>query len=281
MSALQTLVFRNDDVRDRLDESLVQITELFLRRGLPITHAVEPANVSADVSEWLLDMKRRRPDLIEIMQHGYDHRIKNRRQKGEFGGQRTYEEQLADIRAGKELMNRYFGNQWFECFNFPYAPYNPAAIRALDDVGYRVLNSHYNASLSRRLFYGVGHLLRRGYLWGHHVSWHLRRYPGTRLFEIDMCVSFIRRYINEETDCEFLPLDELKAETLSYRRLPVAGILLHHRYHDTPDKIALVERYLDWAIGQGFVFRTFEAVYREWAPSAGLDPDAPLRGKAP
>lgn len=271
MSALQTLVFRNDDVRGCLDESLVQITELFLCRGLPITHAVEPANLSAKVSGWLLDMKRQHPNLIEIMQHGYDHRVKNRHQKGEFGGQRSYNEQFRDICAGKRLMDQYFGDQWFWCFNFPYGPYNPAAIRALDDLGYLVLNSHYNAALSRRLFYWIGHLLRRGYLLGHHVSWHLQRYPGTSLFEIDMCVSFIRRYLDEQTACEFLSLDELKREMGMYRHLPVVGVLLHHRYHDRPAKIALVERFLDWAVAEGFQFQSFETVYRAWKTREKLD----------
>lgn len=264
------IVFRNDDVRETLDASLIEVTEVFMRRGVPITHAVEPANVTSEVTEWLLDMQRRHPGKVEIMQHGYDHRIKNRRQKGEFGGQRTYAEQHADIQAGQALMDRHFGSAWFRCFNFPFAPYNPAAIRALDDLQYRVLNSHYNAHWSRRLFYVVGHALRRGYLFGHHVSWHLRRYPGTQLFEIDMCISFIDRYLNDQSDCIFYPLEDLLEETRRYRHLPVIGLLLHHRYHTTRDKVALVEQYLDWALAQGYDFKTFETVYKERAPRIGL-----------
>jgi peptidoglycan/xylan/chitin deacetylase (PgdA/CDA1 family) len=266
------IFFRNDDVRGTLDRSLIRITEWFLERGLPIVHAVEPANLTREVVQWLLDIKRQGRDLVEIMQHGYDHRVKNLWQKGEFGGQRTYEEQYADIAAGKELMNRHFGEAWFPAFNFPYAPYNAAAIRAVNDLGYKVFNSHYNPRLSRRCFYALGHLLRRGLLLGRHVSWHLRRYPGTRLLEVDVSVSFIRQYLDEQTSCEFYHLPELIEQTLACRHLPVVGILLHHRYHDTDAKIEMVGQFVDWALAQGMTFVTLQEVFCEWAPRAGLVP---------
>lgn len=42
------IFFRNDDVRSTLDESLVSLTDIFIRNGIPISHAVEPANISSD-----------------------------------------------------------------------------------------------------------------------------------------------------------------------------------------------------------------------------------------
>ena len=262
---MSMMFFRNDDVRGVLDDSLVQITDLFIKHRIPITHAVEPANVTSEVAGWLLNVKQAHPSLIEIMQHGYDHSVKNKLQKGEFGGQRTYEEQYGDIKNGKELMNRYFGDQWFECFNFPYAPYNPAAIRAVNEVGYKVLNSHYNSGLSRRIFYFIGHLLRKGYLLNHHVSWSLKTYPGTSLFEVDMNVSFIAKYLNEQTDSVMLTLDELIEHTWQYFQQRTIGVLLHHRYHDTPEKIELVDEYLTWCRTQSFKFKTIEAIYEEFS----------------
>lgn len=79
--------FRNDDLRNKLDDSLIKITDLFIKYNIPITHSVEPANVSEEVVKWLVDVKKKYPDLIEIMQHGYEHKIKNNFKKGEFGGQ--------------------------------------------------------------------------------------------------------------------------------------------------------------------------------------------------
>lgn len=262
---MSILFFRNDDVRGALDNSLVQITDLFIKHRIPITHAVEPANVTPEVVEWLLSVKQTNPDLIEIMQHGYDHSIKNKQQKGEFGGQRTYEEQYDDIKRGKELMNRYFGSQWFECFNFPYAPYNLAAIKAVNDVGFKVLNSHYNSGLSRQIFYFAGHLLHKGYLLNHHVSWNLKNYPGTSLFEVDMNVSFIKKYLNEQAGSIMLTLEELIERTREYVRQRTIGVLLHHRYHDAPEKIDLVDQYLDWCRTQPFEFKTIEAVYEKFS----------------
>ena len=196
------LFFRNDDVRDTLDSSLVKITELFIQHNIPITHAVEPANISPGVIKWLIETKQKSPDLIEIMQHGYDHQIKNSQKKGEFGGQRTYSEQYHEISMGKELMNQYFSDLWFQAFNFPFAPYNAAAIKALNDCGFKVLNSHFNRKSSRQIFYFFGHLLNKGYWFDHHVSWNLNRYPNTNLFEIDMNISFIKKYLNDKTECE-------------------------------------------------------------------------------
>lgn len=264
------LFFRNDDVRDRLDDSLKHITQLFVERRIPIVMAVEPANVSSEVAAWLRERAARNPDLVEIMQHGYDHRIKNRRRKGEFGGQRGYEEQKRDIEAGRRLMDEHFKGLWLPAFNFPYGPYNPAAIRALDELNYKVVNSHYNPAISRRLFYAVGHGLKRGFLLGRHVSWHLQRYPGTQMLDVDMGVSFIRRYLDEFTRCEFLTLEELIADTLRFHKLPVIGILLHHRYHTSDSHYRLVADYLDWARRQGYRFAGLREIYRKYAPKAGL-----------
>lgn len=239
--------FRNDDVRSTLDSTLVDMQELFIKHSVPIIHAVEPANVTPEVVDWLLDMRRVHPDLFEIMQHGYDHTIKNKEKKGEFGGQRGYDEQYEDIRKGKELMNLHFGSDWFEAFNFPYAPYNELAIKALQSVGYKVLNSHYNAEWKRKLFYAVGHLLGKGMMFDHHVSWNLQKYPGTTMWEISMNITFIKKYYDENTSCEFYTFDELKNKIDKYIPTPYPiGLLLHHRYHVTQESMDLIEQVFDY-----------------------------------
>lgn len=259
------MFFRNDDVRETLDDALIDITDLFIKHNIPITHAVEPANVTKPVIDWLLDIKKKHPTLIEIMQHGYDHTIKNKEKKGEFGGQRNYEEQYKEISHGKELMNEYFGDQWFEAFNFPFAPYNLAAIKAVDDCGFKVLNSHFNSKFNRQVFYFFGHLLRKGFWLDHHVSWNLDYYPNTNLFEIDMNVSFIKTYINEKTDCVFWPLDEFITKTKTYDKYDTIGVLLHHRYHNSKETVDLVDNYLKWAKEQQYTFATLEQLYGKYA----------------
>ncbi len=256
------MFFRNDDIRGTLDTALQRITQIFLDRRVPIIHAVEPANVTREVSGWLLEVKRAHPDLVDFMQHGYDHVVKNTVQKGEYGGQRTYEEQHADILRGRKLMDEHFGDQWFNAFNFPYGAYNEAAVRAVNDCGFAVLNSHDNIEWKRRVFYAVGHLLRQGRLLNHHVSWNLKTIPGTRLLEIDMNVGFIRRYLNEGVDSVMFSLGEMKTDTMRYARRRSIGVLLHHRYHTSEEHFALVEDYLDWAAESGlFTFARMSDVH--------------------
>ena len=258
--------FRNDDVRNILDESLVELTMLFISHEIPITHAVEPANISKEVVKWLISVKKQFPSLIDIMQHGYDHTVKNKTRKGEFGGQRSYEEQFIEIKKGKEIMDDWFGDLWFPAFNFPYAPYNPEAIKAVNDCGFKVLNSHFNAGLSRRIFYKIGHALKKGYLLNHHVSWNLNYYPNTRLFEIDVNTGFIKKYYNELYDCEMLNLPELKNETYQYLKYKTVGVLLHHRYHNNEDKIKLVNEYLKWCKSNPyFEFWSLKNIYEKFS----------------
>lgn len=231
--------FRNDDV-NTLDSELVEITRRLTEQGVPLTHAVEPANLAPETAAWLLAEKAKAPRLVEIMQHGYDHML---REKGEFGGRRPYQSQLDDLRRGRRILEERFGDAFFPCLNFPFGPYNAASMRAADAVGYRVISSHFNQRLSRRVMYAVGHALRRGRLAGKHVSWHLDFYPGTRLFCVDMAVSFIQRYlgVHPSRECVFHDLTALKARVRAFvPHTPVIGILLHHRFHYRPESMDLV-----------------------------------------
>ena len=60
--------FRNDDVNS-LTEPLKKLTEIYLKRKVPITHAVEPGNVTIETIDWLKQLKTHDPHLIEIIQH--------------------------------------------------------------------------------------------------------------------------------------------------------------------------------------------------------------------
>ncbi len=262
---MQTLFFRNDDVRGTLDDSLVQLTGKFLEKGIPLAHAVEPANLTPPVIEWLLETKRRHPDLLTIMQHGYDHDIsKNGLRKGEFGGTRSYQDQLRDLTAAKAIMDEKFGNLWFPAICFPCSSYNPATIKAADKLGFKVFSSHCYNTLDRRIYYWLGHILHRGFWLGHHVSWHLKNYPGSRMMSIDMSISFIERYLDAGTNCEFQSLEYMQAKTVSYKSQSVVGLLLHHRYHQTPQAMKLVADYLDWTLANRYACESMETIFDKW-----------------
>ncbi len=261
--------FRNDDV-NVLEEPLIQVTRRCTAAGVPITHAVEPANVTDETVAWLLAEKTQHPRLIEVMQHGYDH---VERDKGEFGGRRPYAEQLADLAKGRNLLEAKFGAALLPSLNFPFGPYNGHSMRAADQVGYRIVCSHYNYRLSRRMMYAVGHFLRRGQFLGHHVSYHLDFYPGTDLFSIDMAVSFIARYLGPHGshDCIFHNPDTLLSSIKSFmRHTPVVGILLHHRFHHQESSLDLITDLVENLRSiPGSEFWNLREIYQRFCPDPG------------
>jgi len=260
------IFFRNDDVRGSLDDALVQLTELFIEQKIPISHAVEPANLSKEVVKWLLDLKIKYPNLIDIIQHGYDHSEKNKIRKGEFGGQRVYKEQFEDIKNGKSLMNQYFGNLWFPAFCYPNGPYNYAAMKALVDNNFKVVNGGWEIDLKHKIFYLIGHLFRKELLFGYRVPYNLEYRPKNKIFQVNINISLINKYIDEETNSIMLSLNKLKMETERFKILPTIGILFHHRYHNTRERIKLVKDYLIWLKAESyFKFVTIKNIYNRYA----------------
>jgi len=239
--------FRNDDVRDTLDDSLANVTNIFINRRVPITHAVEPANIKPDVAEWLLKIKTEQPNLIDISQHGFDHinKINTLKRKGEFGGSRSYKEQYDDIIKGKRLMDTYFHHLWQPIFNFPNGSYNEAAILAVNNAGFKILNSNFNCHWTRKAFYSIAHVLNKNFLVGYRVPYNLKYRPNTTLFEIDNSISFIKKYHSFKS-CEFFTLSEMIANTKKYLKYDIVGVVLHHRFHESLAELALIENYLDW-----------------------------------
>lgn len=234
---------RNDDI-NILDEELVHVTRRCTDEGIPITHAVEPANVTDEAVRWLLEEKKKDPRLVEIMQHGYAHRKWDR---GEFGGSRPFDDQLRDLTDGRRIMTEKFGPAFLPCLNFPFGPYNQASMRAADRLGYRIVSSHYNCRRSRRLMYAVGHLFRRGQILDRHVSYHLDYYPRTGMFSIDMAVSWIKEYIGEygSRECVFHTADHVVERAREFvPHTPVIGLLLHHRFHTDQASLDLITEVL-------------------------------------
>lgn len=265
------IFFRNDDVRNKLDDSLQSITSLFIYHKISICHAVEPANVSTEVINWLISEKEKHPDIIEIIQHGYKHKLnykyyfRGKYRKGEFGGSRGYDEQYDEINRGKNLMEEYFGKKWFTAFSFPYGGKNEAAIRALANSGYKVLNDSVGISKNHKIIYITAHLLRKNFLFGKNISWHLKKRPEGKLFDISASFGPIKTFYDEDVNCEFYSLEEMKQMTQKHlNNLKVVGIVLHHRYHNTEDKLKLLNEYLIWLKGKGsVVFLTQEQIYKK------------------
>lgn len=248
------IFIRNDDVRETLDKELIEITNICIKNNIPISHAVEPANVTPEVIHWLLEKKTANPSLIEIIQHGYSHAInfattkRNRLYKGEFGGSRGYNEQFEEIKKGKELMDKYFEDNWFPIFTFPYGKRNVEALFAVKNLGFKATNGSFVRTTKHKLLYLTARLLKKPMLFGKSISWNLEVIPKINIFQIDVGVSFIKSYNDE--GAIFFNLEYLKRVTTELlNRTDSIGVVLHHRYHGE-NEILLFEQYINWLLSQ-------------------------------
>lgn len=264
-----TLVFfRNDDV-NHLEPGLAEVTQLVVEQGAAIAHAVEPANLDEDARAWLLGWT---PRGVEVMQHGYAHTC---HELGEFGGGRPAADQRADLEAGLRIMRASFGAAFLPAMSFPFGHYNEHTVPLLDELGYTILSSHVRHQFKRRLFYALGRGLRRGRWLGRHVSHHMRRYPGTNLYEISVGMSPIRRYLRDgEASCEFYETDDLRRIFRECRtQSPVVGIVLHHRFHATDERLARLHALLRMLRDEpGVEFAGIGEIHRRFAGGPGGRP---------
>jgi len=146
-------------------------------------------------------------------------------------------------------------------------------MRAADELGFRIINSHFNHRLSRRVMYAVGHAMRAGQILDKHISYHLDFYPRTGMFCVDMAVSFIRKYIGEHgtRTCEFHSLEGMKTNLTPFMdHTSVIGVLLHHRYHQSEESLDLITdfiRHLKQIPDAEFL--NIEEIYQRTCPDPG------------
>ena len=140
-------------------------------------------------------------------------------------------------------MEYTFGEHFFPMLTFPFGVYDENTIRAAQVLNFKGICSHYNHRISRRLFYKVGHLMKKGRLFGKNVSNHLKYYPGTKLLQIDTAIALIKKYYDDSKgECEMLSEGQVSHSFNKLSKLtPVVIILIHHRFHRTSSELLLVE----------------------------------------
>jgi hypothetical protein len=234
------LFFRNDDVRDSIDKELIDLTELCFKHKIPISHAVEPANVTLEVVDWLVKSKKEYPELLEIIQHGYDHNKNNPDTKMEFGGNRTYEDQLMDIKKGKEIMDNYFGSLWSPVFTFPYGTYNYETLKAVNQLNYSAISSKVNYSTRSRAKNTFGRVLGKDFLLNKKISYHSLQRKHFNFREISVSANLIRKYTGNNTADHYTKQEIIEQVNLSSRFSNIVGVLFHHRFHS--DHMQMIEQ---------------------------------------
>ena len=258
-----TVFFRNDDVRGSLDNNLVYLTEKLVSAGFPISHAVEPANVSREVVDWLLAIKAAYPGRVEILQHGYEHRIKTKPpHRGEFGGNRAYEEQLNEIRKGVALMSTHFADHWTRIFSFPYGAYNHNTLKALEMCGFKMISTGVRFTRKRKILNYVGHMFKMSRFMGYNIVYFSEKKPKYSLYDFPVMLNNTKRQTGPDAGVQ-LSCDELRG---AWRKVPprykTRGILCHHRFNSQTD-IEQLLAFLKVLKDEGVRFSTIGGLYEE------------------
>lgn len=138
------LFFRDDDV-DEDEDSLHRLLEVFLHHDVPINLAVIPGLLSDSAIDLLRGLWSDLPERFDLNQHGWRH-INHEREgrKCEFGPSRNFEEQLADIKRGKQVLEAAFGDGFSPVFVPPWNRCTADTLRALDHLGFQALSQIRN-----------------------------------------------------------------------------------------------------------------------------------------
>jgi hypothetical protein len=131
--------FRDDD-GGWADRQLFELLDCFASCAIPIDLALIPQAITS-CRNHLYDLVIAGNGLIGLHQHGCshnNHQLQGR--KCEFGDDRSYSQQWADIKAGKEILADYFGDLIDLIFTPPWNRCNQDTVNALLDLGFTSLS---------------------------------------------------------------------------------------------------------------------------------------------
>lgn len=238
----KVVFFRNDDVgihsTEPIATELIDLTNLFIDRGIPICHSVVPARVTKETVSWLREMKNLHPRLISIGQHGFKH-VKHDR--GEFGGKRSYHEQRPEITEGLAMMKKFFGADFNRWFAAPWVAYNRHTKEICDELGFKIFSGGVSPRLYARIFNAAGRILNVNNISRKEVSYHRRNnfyQKGFNIREVSVSVDMVSDFTSRRVKPLGSIFDRFKS---SKKYFDVIGILLHHWVFNTQEKIDFVK----------------------------------------
>ncbi len=135
------LFFRDDDVAED-EPSLCRLLDLFAEHAVPLNLEIIPGQLTAAGSRRLRDRREQAPSLLDLHQHGWTHQNHEPTgRKCEFGPARSVEEQLKDLRAGRDRLLDEFGPAFVPVFTPPWNRYSGATIVALAELGFHAFSA--------------------------------------------------------------------------------------------------------------------------------------------
>ncbi len=230
------IFIRNDDVRNCVDIGLESLVNLSFKMKIPVSYAIEPGNISIDVIKFLKEIYNINSELVEIIQHGFNHNLDNRfKDKIEFGGDRDYLSQFNDLQKGVSIMERDFKDVWFRAISFPFGKYNKNTLKVVNQLKFLAISTSTNFNKQNLIKDFIGRKLKRHFLINKKVSYHTKKVPAFDFYDFGTSVNIIKRYISY--DCaEHYNYEELLYSIIkSFKHTDTVGILLHHRFHKKED----------------------------------------------
>ncbi|MCB0105124.1 MAG: hypothetical protein KDE53_04435 [Caldilineaceae bacterium] len=138
---MATHLFLRDDDIDEDEETLRELLDVALARGVPINLEVIPGTLTDACARLIADHKRFTPDLVQLDQHGWLHSNHEREgRKCEFGPSRGYHQQYEDIARGKELLASTLPDLISPVFTPPWNRCTEDTYRVLDELGFAVFS---------------------------------------------------------------------------------------------------------------------------------------------
>ncbi len=225
------LFFRDDDVDD--DEASLRILlDFFIRREVPVNLEIIPGCLTDPAIALIRRHQDSRPDLFELNQHGWRH-INHEREgrKCEFGPSRSFDEQAADIAAGKKILADAFGDAFSPVFTPPWNRCTTDTYRALDQLGFEALSKKSGKDAPADYSFRELSVTLDLYHWKNGVK---MKAP-----------------------------DEFVGELVSQmRELDIVGVMLHHKVMDV-SAFELLESLLSELRSRRFVrFHTFQSLLK-------------------
>lgn len=234
-----TRYFIRDDDVDELTPALKMFVEAFVEAGIPVSYQIIPAGLTAECAEYLLQIERANPGLIEFGQHGLHHKmvLRGKSLKREFGPERTYSQQAADISEGLRILRDRLGeDREISLFTPPQHKFDRQTILAAAAAGHTVFSAACYPSPHHRLAYALGRQLKLSSIRHHGISYHGHERPEAKLREISISVAVDNgRWIT----CPAAELDA--ALERAGRHDATVGMMFHHKvYEDAPDQLAAI-----------------------------------------
>jgi hypothetical protein len=209
------IFIRDDDVWTP-DHQFREILCLLKEKVIPVVYGVIPYRLEETMVNVLCAEKKRAPSLLDIVQHGFDHKdhaLKGER-KYEFGPSRSYEQQYEDICAGLRIMQEKFGDLMTPGFIPPYHGLDENTLKVLKELKVPLISSGKKLDPSHQ-----------------------------NILDVPATVA-LNEYAADSTPLPFDLTSMLKKATVAIGQEGVTGMLYHHRAIRTASDMRAMKLFL-------------------------------------